>query len=329
LNAPYKDVTVVYGVLNYQDSIHYVKIYKGFQSQGGDVFINAQNPDSIYYPTDQIQVELQEFANGKRTSRAPIPLFMTHEFPRDTGIFYYDKEKIIYYTTEEINPDCSYRIVITNKLTKKVIEGETLIVGYFRMDLTTSAFDIRSTLSKTGTISFTAAPNALSYEIHVNFLYFEVDIHTKEILKIGKVKKNITPHIDEVFEYYELENQYKKKYTKTFYTDIAAQLKPDDGIIRYAGTPDKPGVCIEIEGWAAEENLVKFLQSAKPTSSFVQVNNRYTNMTVSDGLAFGFFSSRFKCPTRYYGITEESQDSLIKGSDTNLLGFRPWIEYKP
>jgi hypothetical protein len=52
-------------------------------------------------------------------------------------------------------------------------------------------------------------------------------------------------------------------------------------------------------------------------------------MKTSDGLAFGFLSSRNQCPTVYLGITLDSQDSLISGYKTYHLGFRPWIEYKP
>jgi hypothetical protein len=51
---------VVYGILNYQDSVHYVKIYKGFQTnKNSGVYIDAQNPDSIYYKPDELEVMLQ------------------------------------------------------------------------------------------------------------------------------------------------------------------------------------------------------------------------------------------------------------------------------
>ena len=115
LNAPYKDVPVVYGILDYQDSIHYVKIYKGFQPKNGAAFIDAQNPDSIYYYNNIIAV-LEEFdENDKRTSRPDIPLYITNDFPRDSGIFYYKDEKIIYYSKEILNKDMIYNIKITNK----------------------------------------------------------------------------------------------------------------------------------------------------------------------------------------------------------------------
>ena len=328
LNAPYKDVPVVYGILNFQDSIHYVKIYKGFQPKGkGAVFIDVQKPDSIYYYHD-VMVVLEEYdANDKRTPRPDISLNITHDFPRDSGMFYYDKERIIYYTTEMLDKDMCYNIKITNKINGNVTQGRTSLVGFFEIK-NSGDYEISNRYSPYASIRFNAASHAFDYEIHVNFLYFEVDKKTNQVLATGKIKKNITPRLGEQFEYSENGNYYYKTYARTFYDDIAAQLKPNSDIIRYTGTPSKPGICIEVEAWAAGESMFNFLLSNKPISSFVQVNTKYTNLTSND-LVFGFFSSRFQCPTAYFGITPTSQDSLVKGTKTGSLGFGYWYDYKP
>ena len=327
LNAPYKDVPVVYGVLNYQDTIHYVKIYKGFLSnEKGTVFIDAQNPDSIYYYND-ITAVLEEFdENDKRTLRASIPLYITHDFPRDSGIFYYDKERIIYHTKESINPKMSYNIKITNKFNGNITQGKTKIVGDFRIANMAQSI----TMLEPTSIVFTYPPNAAKngYEIYVNFIYFEVDNKTHEV-KTFKIVKNISPQMGGEFKYNEAFNEIYKSFTPTFYDDIAVRVKPNPNVTRYMGSPGTNGVCIEIEGWAAGDAMYNYLLSNKPTSSFVQVNTRYTNLIDSVGMAFGFFSSRIKTPVRKFTTTTASQDSLVSGSKTAGLGFRPWIEYKP
>ncbi|MCL1851178.1 MAG: hypothetical protein FWF70_07260 [Bacteroidetes bacterium] len=330
LNAPYKDVPVVYAILNYQDSINYVKIYKGFQPVAeGSVFIDAQNPDSIYYKKDDILVVLEEYdENNKRTPRPNIKLDITHDFPRDTGFFYYKDERILYYTNEPLYQDKIYNIKITNKVNGNVVEGSTPIVGDFQIVNYISQFNM---LNKTNGVSFKPASNAsaMGYEFHVSFIYFEVDVNTKEVLKIGKITKNICSKLGEVFKPDPFYNECYKTYTVTFYDDIAAKVEPNPNVIRYMGTPNERGVCIEVEGWAAGESMVKFLLSNQPTSSFVQINTKYTNLSATEGFVFGFISSRTKCITRKYSATPESQDSLISGSKTYKLGFRPWIEYQP
>ena len=329
LNAPNKDITVVYGILCHQDHIHYVKIYKGFQShETGGVYIGAQNPDSIYYNVNDIDVVLQEYYNGKPTSRPNIPLYYTHDFPREEGPFYYGEAKTLYYTTEDIKQGCSYKIVITNKKTGKITEGMAAIVGDF--EITKPAQNIN--MNRDDMLEFTKAPAASDscYEFHISFLYFEVDKETKEVTT-GKITKVLTS-VGETYFHDEL--IFQKKISATYYTDIAQALKPNPKVVRYMGKPTPSlmdgYVCIEIEGWAAGSSMKNYIMSNKPTSSFVQVNKIYTNMSVSegDGSAFGFFSSKVKCFTREY-TTYNSEDSLLYGSKTRNLGFRPRAEYKP
>jgi len=322
LNAPYQDVTVVYGVLSYQDSIHYVKIYRGFQShEQGGVSIHAQNPDSIYY-YDQINVVLKEYQDNRWTSR-DIPLQITKDFPRDAGFFYYGEERIIYYTTESLSKDMEYKIVITHRFTEKITDARTPMVHAPEIT-STHTFDMTKS---EGNVAFKGVKDAGSYEIHVNFVYFEVDKKTNQVVKIGKVVRNVTPRIGEQFEL-DAAGDIRKKFTQIFYEDIAAQVKENPNVIRYMGRPGNNGSCIEIDVWAAGESMVDFLLSNQPTNSFVQINTIYTNMEASKGLAFGFLSSRAKS-TKNFAVTDASETELIRGSKTKDLGFRPWTEYRP
>ena len=330
LNAPYKDVPVVYGILDLTDSIHYIKIYKGFQSNG-NVFVDARNPDSIYYAKDDITVVLQEYEDDKWTGRT-IPFVITHDFPRDSGMFYFDKERIIYRNEypERLSVDMNYKLRIENKKNGNIVEGTTPIVGgNFRIKtLPGTPYNM---LAKDISVPFSAAKNATNgYEIHVNFKYFEVDKKTNEVVKIDKIVKNIGPQIGREPEYDQVRDEYSQSFSPTFYDDIAGLLKVNSSVVRYPGSPDgvNPSSCIEIEGWAAAEDLVSFLLSNQPTSSFVQINYKYTNLT-ANSLVFGVLSSKTKSPTVVFLPTDASFDSLVKGSKTRHLGFRPRNEYKP
>jgi len=330
LNAPYKEVPVVYGIFDIIDSIHYIKIYKGFQSNGS-VFVDAKNPDSIYYKKDDITVVLQEYQDDKWTGRT-IPFVITHDFPRDSGMFYYDKERIMYRNEypEKLSADMEYKLRIEFK-NGNIAEGTTPIVG---------GFNIRTPLGTPYNMSpktpisvpFSAAKNATNgYEIHVNFKYFEVDKKTNEVVKIDKIVKNIGPQLGITPKFDQIRNYYTQDFSATFYDDIAGLLKVNSSVVRYAGSPSgiNPSSCIEIEGWAAAEDLVSFLLSNQPTSSFVQINYKYTNLTATDSLVFGVLSSKTKTPALVFLPTDASIDSLVRGSKTRHLGFRPRNEYKP
>jgi len=322
LDAPYKEVTVVYGVLDANLDTNYVKIYKGFQ--GGN--LHAQNPDSIYY-YDKIRVVLKEYdLDNIRTSRPDILLSYTHDFPRDAGEFYYDKERIIYFTDEPLNKNNQYKIVVTNKATRKIMaEGMTRMVGDFGIANLSTYFIL---YGEYNSVTFTRAPHAHSYEIHVNFLYFEVDKSSKKVVKQGKVKKNITPQLEE--EFTANVHGLFKRFLNTLLDNIAGQLDVDNTVDRFVGFPGSNGVCIEIEAWAAEKSFIKFLLSNQPSSSFIQVQNRYTNLSAEDdALVFGFLSSRTKAPIERLGIDTRSEDSIVRGSKTRHLGFKKWSEYIP
>jgi len=321
LNAPRKDVTVVYGILNHQDSIHYVKIYRGFQPHGqNSVWLDAQNPDSIYYNPAHINVVLLEYLDEKRTHRPNIKLEPTHDFPRDTGIFYYGDEKNIYYTKEPIHKGMVYKIVITNLLTGIVTDGQTSIVEDF--EIKNNMIDM--TVAKTAAVAFTKAGYASGYEIHVSFIYFEVDKKTHQVVGSGKITKNITPTLGENFQSDGV-GDLRKVFPMTFLDDINAQVKVNPDVIRFVGTPTISSA-FEIEGWAAGESMVKFLLSNQPVGSFTQVNILYTNMKASeDGVAFGFLSSKVKAPTQYFNINDASENKLVR--EYSHLGFRPYVEW--
>jgi len=349
LNGPYKDITIVYGILNYEDSIHYVKIYKGFQShKKGGVFVDAQNPDSIYYydhktQTSLITVVLQEFNKEKRTPRKDIPLEPLYiknipekEFPdgREPGFFYSGDKSIIYRTKETLSKNYSYKIVIKHNITGKITEGITPILGNGTDGNHFEVYKLSPTsmLNGKASVTFYAAEHAEDYEFHVNFLYFEVNNNTKEVTN-HKIVKNICPTVGEKWNLTP-SGYFLKEFSKTFYDDIAKQVKPNPDVTRYMGylgEDGKPsnGSCIEVEGWAAGESVIKYLLSNQPTSSFIQINTIYTNLTSSEGLAFGFFSSQAKTPVRTFTSDAASQDTLIMGYKTYRLGFRPWTEYKP
>ena len=78
-NAPYRDATIVYGIINADEDVQYVKIYKGFLTDG-NAYDAAQIYDSLYY-FDKITVELEEYSNGRKISSHVLDT--TTAIPRD------------------------------------------------------------------------------------------------------------------------------------------------------------------------------------------------------------------------------------------------------
>src|SRR5579872_6243382 len=91
---PYKDITVVYGLLDQSDSVHYIRINKAFEGNG-NAQVMAQQYDSINYPPGTLSVSLQDYNNG--TLVRTIKLDTTYSIPVSPGVFSYPKQ-VEYYT---------------------------------------------------------------------------------------------------------------------------------------------------------------------------------------------------------------------------------------
>ena len=64
INAPWKDVTVVFGLLNIDSTTHYVRISKAFLGEG-DALEFASQFDSIYYKPELLDVKVYRVYNDE------------------------------------------------------------------------------------------------------------------------------------------------------------------------------------------------------------------------------------------------------------------------
>ena len=56
IDAPYKDITIVYGLLNISDTAHYIRIHKAFLDESKNALVMATTTDSIYYKNLSVTV---------------------------------------------------------------------------------------------------------------------------------------------------------------------------------------------------------------------------------------------------------------------------------
>lgn len=303
--AEYKDITIVFGLLDMSQDTQYVKIQKAFITDG-NAYDEAKKPENLYY-YDKIDVSMKEIINNKE--RRSIPLYMTTNIPKDPGTFA-NPEQVLYYTTEKLQEDAQYKLVIKNKETGKVVEGQTSIVSNF--DIMAPMTSRINFAAKKSVIKFYTAKNAALYDIYMQFHYMEVDKETKEVIKPdGLIRWKIGS-----MGYQVGSSAITNYFPDQFYTIVAANLDPNPKVVRYA-----VGECIDLEICAAEENYKIYLDVNAPSSSIVQDKLEFTNMKTADGTAYGIFSSRNSIK-RSYSLHQYAEDSLIYGSVTKDLGFR-------
>ena len=181
LYADYKDVPVVYGLIDVTQDTNYVKIIRAF-SGSDEVSIDASQvaliADSCNYP-GKLDAKIYRYKSrygGEYQLDSIIELDTTTINDKEEGTFYFPNQKV-YFTKEGILPNTasetySYRLEIVKG--NDTVTSETGIVGgeTFKISNTSVSFVSEET-DKTERIKFMPADNAAVYDLEIHFLYKE------------------------------------------------------------------------------------------------------------------------------------------------------------
>jgi len=126
VNAAWKDITIIYGLLNQNDTINYIKINKAFLNENTSAIELAKVTDSLYYK-DSIMVLLEEW-NGSNLVRN---IYLSKEFDntKDSGIFAYPGQYLYKTPVTKLNVNYHYKLVVKNLQSGKEMRSQTNLVG--------------------------------------------------------------------------------------------------------------------------------------------------------------------------------------------------------
>lgn len=301
LYADYKDITIVYSVLDASDDTAWVKITKAFSGPGNALSI-AHNPDSSNYP-----YKLHASLDGKvNTNDLPSIVLDTmtiyHKLEGDS-IFYYPKQ-LMYYTAEPLNVNATYTLNIVNK--EKTTSAVSPLIGGFSITYPFNTMDFMFDHE----IKWNSVKNAKRYEVTTIFNYREFLPGTyQDTLDLSLKLESL--YANPVVESKDAEggDNMELPYTGgNFFTELENNLEKIPNIQRWSGPID---VIIS----AGSEVLHYYIEINDATAgSLLQELPNYTN--VSNGT--GIFASRHDVvkSTKLSGATERT---LVEESN---LGFR-------
>ena len=138
LYADYKDITVVYGLLDSGKDTNYIKINKAFLGPGS-AFDIALIDDSCNYPgkLDAKLIEYKSSVAGNNYQQTRVlPLDTITIFNKDLGIFYAPKQ-LVYYTNAKLNNNTDNHKF---RYELQIDRGDTLITARTEMVGGTSFF---------------------------------------------------------------------------------------------------------------------------------------------------------------------------------------------
>jgi hypothetical protein len=306
--APYKEMAVVYGLLDISQPIQYIKINKVFLGKG-DAYAMAQNPDSSNFVPEDMVVTLDKYSNENFIGS--IPLFDT-VLPGGSEGNFSKQNNIIYYTKELLQNDLLYKLKIENKKTGYKAESKTNIINNISIPTGGSAYSFVGTDNKytpNNSIEWNSQKNGKIYELTFRFHYKEYLTGGDTVFKF--VDWVFTPQYTSTTEGgIPIKKSIKGEEFFTFLKSKKEQNFSDNSKKRIAWRG-------QIFVTAAGEDFQVYKDLNAPFNSNFQEKPIYTNIT--NGL--GLFSSRVTTFGNQKPFNSNTINEIVNGKYTNDLGF--------
>ncbi|MBP7496245.1 MAG: DUF4249 family protein [Bacteroidales bacterium] len=298
VNAKWKDITVVYGLLNQNDTAHYVRISKAFLGEG-NANVMARKTDSTDYPIEIMDVKLEEWSNNAFVRDYQMT---PRTVDKEKGVFgdSLDPKQIVYKTKAKLSTDKKYILKITNLKTGKIIKGETELINDFFITKPVTKVSFVGQIES----EWYSAKNGRTYQVSIRFYFDEIDKKTL-VFTPRYIDWSLSTHTVS-----SLNGNTKMTALiprEGFYMNVASQLEVNKKIAR------KPGK-IHFIVWVASDDYNTYLEMSKPSNTIVQEKPIFTN--IDNGI--GIFSCRYN---KVRELTLSRYDSLVNGRYTKKLGF--------
>jgi len=328
ITADWKDVPVVYGILNTQDTVHHVRLNKAFLGQG-DVMTMAQEFDSLHYNEGNTGLRLvaHKRVGGQFVTTKVVEMEATDEFVKPEGIFS-SPAQTVYKTTEQLDHNRFYSAEVYDKDLDSVIASNIIpidVLGPLKMIKPSPYAPLNlvpnSYVSKA---EWRSLEGGKLYELKIRFYYVEQ--------QITDLSDTLHKHIDWVFPYRQSsgitggENMSISIDVEQFLNFLAVNIQEDPNVYRQvtgmfgvqgAGGFSITHSCMDFTLLAAGEELSTYILLNENSGSMVTERPEYTN--IENGL--GILSSRTSDFIEGIKINNLSNDEIAFNDITKHLNF--------
>jgi hypothetical protein len=317
LTSDWKEIPVVFAILNPSDAYHYVRIEKAFLDPKRNALEVAQIADSLYYPEEAISVFIRQ-----KSTTTLYPLSRVDGnlvgIKRDSGIFAGTPNWLYRISSNDLpgglREQFEYELIIKRMNGLPDITATTIIPKSFQI-VSPNPTNTPPVISFVGkaptTFRWTHDNNAVFFNVTLTIPYREIDANTGAIIRRDTIvwrPVNNLPAVDGG-------NSIALVPGYDFYEMLDDEITtPRDGRVRVFGTT----VGITVEGGGRE--IREYLLTAEANSGLTgaEIVQTYTNL--SEG--FGVFSAKSIKTLSTYRFSEITLDSIRAYSKTRELNFK-------
>lgn len=329
INAPYKESTVVYGLLNMRDTIHFVKINKAFLGEG-DALVYANIPDSNEYKDEDFgYARVVRFQGATAMDTFPLRDTVLHN--REPGTFFSPDQKMFYFRDNDtynlpqsnvevyLDQNSDYELQVEVKGNR--ITGRTTIVNDFSIQSVDQSMQQAMNLMISGgygkyDLDWNTGVDGKRYEASYRFNY-------QEIRGTDTVAKSIQNRIATLVASGTSEPMTATIQGEAFFSNLANTI-PNDPTVdkrRFTG--------VEFVFAVANEDFHTYLSLSEPVSGIIEDRPSWSNV---EG-AYGVFASRY---TKVVGgpfegkrLNDATVNELINGGYTGNRRFCSYFNVGP
>ena len=321
--AEWKDFPVVYGILNAQDSVHYVKLNKAFLGQG-DVMSMAQEFDSIYYDKEEVGLRLIEYrrTGGQYIETKSIEMDPTDEFVKPDGIFSFP-DQIIYKSNTVLNNERYYCAEVYDKILDSVIAANLIPIDLLSplqiiKPNPASPLNLVPNGNYPITVEWSSLEGADLYELKIRFHYVE-----QQIANLSDTShKYIDWNLPYRFPTSSITSEFISLDAEQFLNFLAVNIDENPNVYRQVkgmqiSQATLSYACLDITLMAAGQNLSTYILLNQNSNSIVVDRPEFSNIDNGTGI----LSSRSINILEDIKINNFSNDEIAKNDITKHLNF--------
>lgn len=307
VNAPWKDVSVIYGILDKTTDTNYIRIHRGYLGDEG--FAGGNNePDSLYYKEPNVKIEY--YLNGALVNS--FDLVKDESIELDSG-FFTTEEYRTYRLDQPLQNLGEYKLVVEkSELGLNDVYATTPIVRDFGIDRPNQNQRINYTALNGLKIQWESTRNGRLYEVRTRLHYMEMSlandkdttVHSVDFVHSTRTSSGLTggQAFVAVIDY------------DSYYRFLSSNIPVDTSVIRfYRGT--------DIIISSAADEFTTYMNVNAPANTVVQDRPHFTNIMGGDGANAGIFSSMNAAMNYRMELTDDSMDSLVQSMLTCDLQF--------
>ncbi|MBK9636620.1 MAG: DUF4249 family protein [Bacteroidetes bacterium] len=299
----YKEIPIIYSLINPASTTHYVRVQKAFLG-AGNALLMAQESDSLYYDTAKVSVYLEKLLFNS--------VINTYKFKPDytqfkaEGLFTDLNHYVFRLENVRLDPTAQYQLRFENIESGLVVTGKTRIIEPIYQKTLSPTTRINIAADDPYNIRFNSSKHGKMYGLIMRIRYTETKKLTQAIT---------TKYVD-----YRLSNLTSLNLNggqelsfllngKSIYQFLGSRIKEDTTVTRRLIDFKSDFIFT-----SATDDFYNYLQINSPNNT-VNFIPEFTNLSAGKGI----FTCRLDTIIPDISFNDLSYDSLLNGSYTNHI----------